>query len=189
MSDEPASSAPTGPGDAKPRMLDRAPGDRFASTARAPGRTVEAVEPNRVRCTVAAVAAALQVSLALGIGIGVFDFRWPLLLVAGLGGWYIGEAAWLGAWDAVTRARGRESRSRQTRVAIGATAIAAAAWFIGEVIGWALSMWLLPDSSLGFTERLGALPFLDWLMPQFGPLEVIEILLLTGVAWFAARPR
>jgi hypothetical protein len=36
---------------------------------------------------------------------------------------------------------------------------------------------------------LAALPFLDWLAPQFGPLEVIEILLLVGLAWFAARPR
>jgi hypothetical protein len=134
------------------------------------------------------VAAALQVSLALGIGIG-FDWRWPLLLVAAFGGWYIGEAAWVGAWDAVTRARGPESRLRASRVTFGAVVIAFAAWFVGEVIGWFIWMWRLPDSSVGLFDRLAALPFLDWLTPQFGPLEVIEILLLTGVAWFAARAR
>jgi hypothetical protein len=169
-------------------MLDRAPGDRFDTTTRPTSRGGEPAAPHRARFVAAAVAAALQVSLALGIGIG-FDWRWPLLLVAGLGGWYIGEAAWLGAWDAVTRAQGPESRLHASRVTFGAMAIAFAAWFVGEVIGWFIWMWRLPDSSVGLFDRLAALPFLDWLTPQFGPLELIEILLLTGVAWFAARPR
>jgi hypothetical protein len=54
---------------------------------------------------------------------------------------------------------------------------------------WLVSMAILPASSRGLLDRLVAIPFLDWLSPQFSPLDIFELVLLVALAWYAARSR
>jgi hypothetical protein len=49
-------------------------------------------------------------------------------------------------------------------------------------------MALLPGSTRSFFERLAATPFLDWLAPQLGPIEILALVVLVGAAAWAARP-
>jgi hypothetical protein len=49
-------------------------------------------------------------------------------------------------------------------------------------------MALLPSSSRTFAERLESTPFLDWLTPQLGLLEMVGLLVYGAAAAYAARP-
>ena len=68
-----------------------------------------------------------------------------------------------------------------------AVVLALAAWLATEIGAYLLSLALLPDSVRSLPERIATLSFLDWLGPQFGPLEILSLFLLAGLAWFASR--
>jgi hypothetical protein len=57
------------------------------------------------------------------------------------------------------------------------------------VLTWVTAMALLQESTRTFVERLQSTPFLDWLGPQFGWLEIAGLVLYVGAALFGARPR
>jgi hypothetical protein len=119
----------------------------------------------------AVLAAAFNAGLNLLVGVAV---------VAALGGWLIGRAVRLGAWS------GRAHVSSPLPLVL-AVLLALAAWLAGEFLAYLLSLAALPDSVRTFPERIANLPFLDWLSPQFGPLEIVSLFLLGGLAWFSSR--
>ncbi len=102
---------------------------------------------------------------------GVLEFP-GALIVAVIGGWLIGEVLW----------------SVRANPVIAAV-IAALAWLVGLVLTWVLAMALLQESTRTFLERLQSTPFLDWLGPQFGWLEIGGLVLYVVAALFGARPR
>lgn len=102
---------------------------------------------------------------------GVLEFP-GALGVAVVGGWLIGEVLW----------------SVRAHPALAAL-MAVAAWIVGLVLSWVAAMALLPESSRSFIERLQSTPFLEWLSPQFGWLEVAGLVLYVLAALYGARPR
>jgi hypothetical protein len=119
----------------------------------------------------ATLAAVFNAGLNLPIGV---------VVVAALGGWLIGRAVRQGAWA------GRVHVLHRGPIVL-AILLALGTWLAGEVGAWMLSLALLPESVRSFGDRIAALPFLDWLSPQFGPFEILGIFLLTGLAWFWSR--
>ncbi len=122
-----------------------------------------------------AIAEALLVALAAAMAWallkGILEFP-GVLAVAVAGGWAIGLLLW------------------QVRASpILAALIAAGAWLLGLLLTWLLAMAILPDSSRPFFERVETTPFLDWLSPQFGPLEMAGLVLYVIAALYGARPR
>lgn len=102
---------------------------------------------------------------------GVLEFP-GALVVAVIGGWLIGEVLW----------------SVRAHPAIaGATAMSA--WAMGLVFTWLTAMALLPGSSRTFVERVENTPFLEWLGPQFGAIDVLGAVLYVVAALFGVRPR
>jgi hypothetical protein len=94
------------------------------------------------------------------------------LALAALAGWGIGKL--------IGEAGGR---------ALLAVGIAALAWALGLVGTWLVSMAILQGSSRTFLERLEATPFLEWLSPQLGLLELAGLLLFVAGAAYGARRR
>lgn len=115
--------------------------------------------------------AALLAALAWAFLAGVLEFP-GALATAVLGGWIIGEVLW----------------SVRAHPALAAL-VATAAWALGLVLTWIAAMALLPASSRTFLERLEQTPFLDWLSPQFGWLELVGLVLYVAAALYGARPR
>ncbi len=68
-------------------------------------------------------------------------------------------------------------------------AMAVLAWGLGLVLTWVTAMALLPESTRTLVERLQNTPFLEWLSPQFGWLEIAGLVLYVVAALFGARPR
>jgi hypothetical protein len=95
-----------------------------------------------------------------------------VLAVAVIAGWAIGAILWM------VRAH-----------PMIAAAMAAAAWLLGLVLTWLVAMAILPGSSRTFPERVAGTPFLDWLAPQFGAIELVGLVLYVGAALYGARPR
>jgi hypothetical protein len=114
---------------------------------------------------------ALISAVAWAVLKGVLEFP-GALAVAVVGGWLIGEVLW-------------SVRAHPLVAAL----VAAAAWALGLVLTWLVAMALLPGSTRSLLERIEATPFLDWLSPQFGWLEIAGLLLYVGAALFGARPR
>ena len=102
---------------------------------------------------------ALVSALAWAFLKGVLEFP-GALMVAVIGGWLIGEVLW----------------SVRAHPLIAA-AVAVGAWLVGLVLTWMTAMALLPESTRTFVERLQNTPFLEWLGPQFGWLEVAGLVL------------
>jgi fructose-specific phosphotransferase system IIC component len=102
---------------------------------------------------------------------GVLEFP-GALAVAVIGGWLIGEVLW----------------SVRVHPAVAA-GVAVATWIAGLVLTWMTAMALLPESTRSFVERLQNTPFLEWLGPQFGWLEVGGLVLYVVAALYGARPR
>jgi len=101
---------------------------------------------------------------------GILELGATSLVVSGLGGWAIGRTL------------------RQANLpALLAAAMGVAAWLSGLIIAWLLAMALLPASSRTFVERLESTPFLDWLSPQLGLLEITGLFLYAVAAGYAAR--
>jgi len=118
-----------------------------------------------------AVLVALLSAVAWAFVKGVLEFP-GALAIAVIGGWLIGEILW--------------SVRIHPAVAAG---VALGAWAIGLVLTWLTAMALLPESSRSFLERLQHTPFLEWLGPQFGWLEIAGVVLYIVSALFGARPR
>ena len=118
-----------------------------------------------------AIAVALLAALAWALLRGVLELGIGLLAVAALGGWSVGAML------------------RQMHRAAGlAAAIAAGGWFVGLLLTWLVSMAILPGSTRTFLGRVEGTPFLDWLSPQFGLLEVAALVVWVSAAAYAARP-
>lgn len=101
---------------------------------------------------------------------GILELSVGLLVVAGLGGWAIGVLV----------------RSRDAHPLL-AVALAAIAWLLGLVLSWLLALAILPGSSRTFFERVQATPFLDWMSPQFGFVEVLGLIVYVSLAGYVAR--
>ena len=152
----------------------RPPGSTPATVAR-PARS-DAWQRLRPRSKAAAIGEALFIALlavlAWGLLRGVLELVVGLLVVAALGGWAIGAVLY------------------QVRAAPPlAAGIAALAWLAGLVATWLVAMAILPGSSRTFMERLEGTPFIDWLSPQFGLLEVVGLLVYVVAALYGARAR
>jgi hypothetical protein len=102
---------------------------------------------------------------------GVLEFP-GALGVAVVGGWLMGEVLWS------VRAN-----------PLVAAAVAGLAWVLGLVFTWLTALALLPESSRSFVERVQGTPFLEWLSPQFGWLEMAGLVLYVVAALLGARPR
>jgi len=124
--------------------------------------------------------AGIATAVVFAVVGGAADLSLALPFVAGAGGLLIGLATRRGAWSGPAR---RPSRW----VPVLAVSVALAAWLAGEFGAYLLTRLLLPDSALSFVDRLGSVSFGDWMSPQFGPLEIIELFLLGGFAWYASR--
>jgi hypothetical protein len=118
-----------------------------------------------------AIGTASLTALAWALLRGVLELGLTALVVSALGGWAIGVVL------------------RQARAPVLlAVIVGLAAWLLGLVFSWLLAMALLPGSSRTFLERLEGTPFVDWLSPQLGPLEVAGLLLTVAAAAYGARP-
>lgn len=102
---------------------------------------------------------------------GLLELGITALAAVGVGGWAIGVLV-----------RGR------LPLALAAL-LGGAAWLVGLLVSWLLALALLPGSTRTLAERLAATPFVDWLAPQFGLLEIAALVLCAGAAAYGARPR
>ena len=130
------------------------------------------VPRSRAAAIVEALLVAALAALAWALLKGILEFGPGLLGVAVVGGWAIGALLW---------------QVRATPLLAGA--IAALAWLLGLVLTWLIAMAILPGSSRTFIERVEGTPFLDWLSPQFGLLEMAGLVLYVLAALYGARPR
>ncbi|HSM34334.1 MAG TPA: hypothetical protein VK987_09625 [Anaerolineae bacterium] len=153
-----------------------APGDRRPASAGTPpphpsGRARRA-PPSRPVALLEALLAASLAALAWALLKGVFELGPGLLGVAVVGGWSIGALLW------------------QVRATPWlAAAFGTLAWLGGLALTWLLALAMLPASSRSFIERVQGTPFLDWLLPQFGLLEVAGLALYLLAALYGARTR
>ena len=146
-----------------------------SSTPAPPVRRVEGADRFRPRSMPVALAEAALVAFISAVVWaffkGVLEFP-GVLAVAVVGGWLMGEILW----------------SVRAHPLIAAV-MAGLAWLVGLVFTWMTAMALLQESTRTFVERLQHTPFLDWLSPQFGWLEVAGLVLYVVAALFGARPR
>ena len=112
-----------------------------------------------------AILVAVGAALVWGLLRGILDLGIGLLAVAVAGGWGIG---------ALLR--------RVDASALLAASIGAIAWAGGLVFTWVVAMAILQGSTRTLLERLEANPFIDWMAPQFGLLEVAALLIYVGAA-------
>jgi hypothetical protein len=153
------------------------PGERRPPDATPLPRPRSASGPDRLR------PASLPVALLEATLVGlVAAFLWAFihgvlefpgaLAVAVIGGWLIGEVLW----------------SVHAHPLVAA-AMAALAWLAGLLLSWVVAMALIQESSRTLLGRLQATPFLEWLGPQFGWLQLVGLMLYVGAALYGARPR
>jgi hypothetical protein len=165
------------PGEAsRPATLARPPGERYRA------RSADAVleSPRVGRAIALGLAGVVITAAAMALLYGVLSITAGLLAVAALGGWMIGAGVRKGAWDGLPH----RPSGAPTALAI---LLAAVAWLAGLVAAWLVSLATIQASSRSFLERVAATPFLDWLAPQLGALEIVDLLLLVGVAAYASR--
>jgi hypothetical protein len=144
-----------------------------AVAARGAGGRWERLRPTSLGVAlVETLGVALLAALLWALLLGILELSVGLLAVALLGGWSIG---------AVLR-QGRRSP-------LLAGSIGALAWALSLVLTWLLAMAILPGSSRTLAERIEATPFLEWLTPQFGLLEIAGLVLFVAGAAYAAWPR
>jgi hypothetical protein len=155
------------------------PGDRRPVGTIIPAREASASGGRRRRrslpsslttATLLALAIALLTALTWALLRGILELGPGLLALAAIAGWGIGKL--------IGEAQGR---------ALLAVGIATLAWVLGLMGTWLVSMAILPGSSRTFLERLEATPFLEWMSPQLGVLEVAGLILLMASAAYGAR--
>ena len=158
--------------DAMSHAGERRPPD---AAAPAPARTGSGTSRLRPRSVPGALAMSAGTgvlgAVAWALLKGILEFP-GVLAVAVVAGWAIGALLW-------------QARAHPLLAAL----VAAAAWLLGLVLTWLVSMAILPGSSRTFPERLAATPFLEWQAPQFGGIEVLGLLLYVIAALYGARPR
>jgi len=125
-------------------------------------------------------AAGLGTALVIALFHALLSVTAGFIAISVLGGWLMGVGVRSGAWS------GRPHRPARAPLALAA-ALGLATWIAGLVLAWLLSMLILPGSTRPFLDRLVAVPFLDWLGPQLGPLDLLRLVLLAGVAWVTAH--
>jgi hypothetical protein len=135
------------------------------------GRGPQAVRSSPARALLAAGGVSLLAATAWAVLRGVLELGVTSLAIAALGGWSIGAIL-------------RRARAPW----LMAPLLGLVTWLLGLVASWLLAMALLPESSRTFGERLEGTPFVDWLAPQLGALEVAALLVYAGAAAYAARP-
>jgi hypothetical protein len=135
------------------------------------GARVDATQRSMLGALALAIGAALLAALAWGLLRGILELGVGLVAVAALGGWGVGAA--------IRSANGSQFM---------AGAVAVAAWLLGLVATWLVSMAILHGSTRTFLERIEATPFTDWISPQFGVLEVAGLIVYVGAAAYASRP-
>jgi hypothetical protein len=166
----------TEPGERRPPNSSGETGGRGWGAPRvADARSARSGRSARTRSLPGALLAAggvvLLAAAAWALLRGVLELGPTSLAIAALGGWGIGVVL------------------RQARAPVLlAVLLGLVAWLLGLVFSWLLAMAILPSSSRTFAERLEGTPFLDWLAPQFGPLEVLGLLVYGAAAAYAARP-
>jgi len=167
---------PTGEAIPAERRLARPPGERYRTAV--PESILE--RPDLGRALVLGVLAGLGTAILTAVFHALLSITAGLIAISLLGGWLIGVGVRSGAW------RGRPHLPSRAPLALAA-AVGLVTWIAGMVLSWLLSMAILHGSSRTFLERLAATPFLDWIAPQFGPLDLLTFVLLVGVAWAAAH--
>jgi hypothetical protein len=125
-------------------------------------------------------AAVLGAGVWIGLA-GPFAVTWGLLAVALFVGWLVGSSARSGQPDR------SGSGSRIRAVAVSGALFA---WVLALAGVYLYSLAALP--SLGppgtsLSERIAATSILDFWGPQFGPIDVLEGVLLVLAAWWSAR--
>ena len=164
-----------GPGDVRPRHLERPPGERLASP---PTRVRE--RPDLGRALLLGAGAGAGIALAAALLRSILDVTTGLLALAVAGGWLVGAAVRQGAWG------GEAHRGSAAPELMGAV-LGALTWIVGLVLAWVVALAILPGSERSLAERLAATPFLDWLGPQVGLADLLALLLVTMLGWVAAR--
>lgn len=132
------------------------------------------------RAALLGAAAALATIAAVALLRGILDLSAGIMAVAAVGGAGIGAAVRSGAW-------GRRPHRHSTAPVRLAVALAALTWIGGLVASWLVAMAILPASSRTLGERISDTPFLDWVAPQLSALDLVELALLVGTAWYVAR--
>lgn len=174
------------PGETRPRTLTRPPGERYAATPAGGGpasvvkRARTQARPNLMRAGLFGLTATLVIAMLSALLVAILDLGVGLLALAAVGGWLIGATTRVGAWSTAVSLPSWPVRG----VAI---AFGGLAWVAGLYGAYLLSLLIRPDSSLTFGERLAQSSFGDWLAPQFGVLQILELLLFVGIAWYSAR--
>jgi hypothetical protein len=167
------------PGDVRPRsapLLERAPGERLA----VPEPPAPLADARMGRALAAGVVAGVIVVVAwLALG-GALGLDWGLAVVALAGGWLVGQFVSMGAWGGERHVPALSPRLLSVGLAI-------VAWMGGQVAVYLWTRVTLPDSTLTVGQRIAATPFTDYFGGIAGPLEVIEVLVIIGAAWFASR--
>lgn len=126
-----------------------------------------------------AVAVALLAAAGWAVLRGIFELGPGSLAVAFLGGWGIGVC--------VRRAGVSPLLARSSPLLAGALGFGG--WLLSLVFTWLLAMAILPGSTRTWLERLEGTPFLDWLSPQFGLLELAGLVLWVGAALYTVLAR
>lgn len=103
-----------------------------------------------------------------------------LLVVAAAGGWAVGASVRRGAWAGM---RHRPSAAPEVMGLL----LGAATWVVALVMGWLVAMAILPASARSFGDRLAGTPFLDWLAPQLGLVDLLCLALAAVLGWMGAR--
>ena len=164
-----------GPGDVRPRHLERPPGERYDT---APPRIRD--RPDLARGLLLGAGAGAGVAVAAALLRSILDVTTGLLAVAVAGGWLVGVAVRHGAWG------GDPHRASAAPEVMGA-ALGAGAWIVGLVLAWVVALAILPGSERSLPDRLSAMPFLDWLGPQVGLADLLSLILAAASGWLGAR--
>jgi hypothetical protein len=132
------------------------------------------------RAILAGIGAGVLVSVVYGVLWGGLGITFGLIAVSALGGAGVGVAVRRGAWGAAAH------RSSPAPERLGLL-LGAVTWAGCMVASWLAAMATLPASARSLLDRLTSNPFLDWLGPQLGVLELFDLALLASVAWVTAR--
>ncbi|MCY7419575.1 MAG: hypothetical protein LH650_14010 [Chloroflexi bacterium] len=166
----------TQPGDVRPSLLAKPPGDRYRAVA--PVAVLE--RPRMARAVGLGVSVVLVLALLCALLRRVLDLSGGIIAVAVGGGWAIGAAVRRGAWG------GQPHRASSSPVLLGAL-LGGVCWLAGLTGAWLVAMAILPGSSRSFPDRLTGTPFLDWMGPQLGVADLLSLVLFVALGWFGAR--
>lgn len=164
-----------GPGDVRPRQLERPPGERFRTTA-----PVIRERPDNRRALLLGSGMGLLVAILAGLLRSILDVTTGLIALAVGGGWAVGATIRVGAW-------GRVPHRASVVPEVMGLVLGAATWVLALVLAWLVAMAILPGSERGLLDRLAATPFLDWLEPQLGLADILCLALAALLGWFGAR--